>query len=227
MTFNKNNSKSSRVFDETMVTSLLTSDIECDKEIKELNKIVFDLEKIYEDVKDYNETVSKMKEKDYSNKKIDIHEKIDKIPQTFKQINYSINKLENVNVSDNNLKKKIIDSIRNVNSRVKPKQDEFVRLLDSIVQKEKARADFSNMPVSEKEMERLQSIGSNNKQILRESDISIKDLQMNEQVVQAREKELLEVQKISSQIKEMAQFMNEKTQEQGKEIGKYLFNFKI
>lgn len=227
MTWNANNKKNNKVYEGSLITPLLTSDAECEKEIKELNSTVFEFEKTFEDVKKYHEDVAKMSEKDYSNKRFEIHQKIQQhIPEMIRKINSSISKLENVKITDEGLKRKVYDSLKNVNLRIKPKQDDFSRILNEIVQKEKDRSDFSQGPISEKEMERY-SIESNRQIQLRESDMSVKDLEFNEQIMKTRENELLEVQKVSAQIKDMTLFMQVKVDEQGKMIGKFNFYFKL
>ena len=88
--------------------------------------------------------------------------------------------------------------------------------MKTIILKERARKDF-NSSMTEQEMDRFQSL---DKQDNSELQFSIKDVQLNEQIMKAREAELLHVQKVSAQIKEMTQYMNQNVNEQGKMLSK-------
>lgn len=222
MTFNQNyklNSKNSG--NNQLVTSLLTSDEEVSKEINYLNTQVFDFEKGYENIKQFHRNLSSMGEKEYSNKKIEIHSQIDEIPQIFQNINQSLSKLDNITVKDYSLNSKLNETLKVINSRVRPKQQEISNLIYQIVDKEKSRKDFTQAPLSQAEKERIQSLDNSE---LRDSRLETKDIQFNDQIMQARETELLHVQKVSSQIKDMTITMNIQVQEQGKMLSKFLKN---
>lgn len=222
MTFNQNyklNSKNSG--NNQLVTSLLTSDEEVGKEINYLNTQVFDFEKGYENIKQFHRNLSSMGEKEYSNKKIEIHSQIDEIPQIFQNINQSLSKLDNITVKDYSLNSKLNETLKVINSRVRPKQQEISNLIYQIVDKEKSRKDFTQAPLSQAEKERIQSLDNSE---LRDSRLETKDIQFNDQIMQARETELLHVQKVSSQIKDMTITMNIQVQEQGKMLSKFLKN---
>lgn len=221
MTFNQNyklNSKSSG--NNQLVTSLLTSDDEVSKEINYLNTQVFDFEKSYEDIKQFHRNLSSMGEKEYSSKKIGVHTQIDEIPQIFQNINQSLSKLDNISVKDYSLNSKLNETLKVINSRVRPKQQEISNLIYQIVDKEKSRKDFTQAPLTQEEKERIQSLDNSE---LRDSKLETKDIQFNDQIMQARETELLHVQKVSSQIKDMTITMNIQVQEQGKVLSKYFF----
>lgn len=217
MTFNQNYKVSSKQGNNSLVTSLLTSDDEVMKEINYLNTQVFDFEKSYEDIKQFHRNISSMGEKEYANRKILVHTQIDEIPVIFQNINQSLSKLDNISVKDYSLNSKLNETLKIINSRVRPKQQEISNLIYQIVDKEKSRKDFTNAPLSQEERDRFQSLENSE---LRDSRLETKDIQFNDQVMQARETELLHVQKVSSQIKEMTISMNIHAQEQGKDLSK-------
>lgn len=224
MTFNTNSRGGAKIYaynNNNLNSSLITSDDEVSKEVNNLNSLVFDFEKNFEEVKDYHRNLSSMSEKEFARRKVNIHNKIDDLPGLIQGIQSSIIKLENINAQDPSIRMKVSETMKTINNRVKPKQQELSRIVYEITEKEKARSDFTQIPISDQEMERFQSLDNKEKS---DSNLMIKDVQFNDQVLNARETELLHIQKVSSQIKEMTSYMNEAVQEQGKVLGKlYLF----
>ena len=217
MTFNNQRGKKNSSVND----SLIFSDFEIENKLKKLNITVFELEKVFEDINEYHKRVSGLSERDYAQKKIYIHDLIDNIPSTLKDINSTTIEFDNLNIKDYTLQTKINESLKNINSRIRPKQQNLGKLIYEITEKEKTRNDFNRTPMSEAEYERISSLDNNssNKQLyFRDSKVSLKDIEFNDQIMKARESELLHVQKVSSQIKEMTNYMNIATQDQGLQL---------
>lgn len=66
-----------------------------------------------------------------------------------------------------------------------------------------------------------ESFESFQKQELRESKVMVQEIKFHDEIMKQREADLLHIQKVSSQVKDMTDFMNTNTQEQGKMIGKF------
>ena len=49
----------------------------------------------------------------------------------------------------------------------------------------------------------------------------VQEIKFHDEIMKQREADLLHIQKVSSQVKDMTDFMNTNTQEQGKMIGKF------
>ncbi len=219
MTFNQNQKSNYKsVGNNQLVTSLLTSDEEVNKEINNLNNQIFDFEKNFEDIKTYNKNLSSMGEKEYSKKKVGVHAEIDQICQIFQNINNSLSKLDNISVKDNSLNSKLNETKKIINNRIRPKQQEISDIILQITDKEKSRSDFTQAPLTQEEKDRFESLNHSG---IRDSKLETKDIQFNDQIMLARETELLHVQKVSSQIKEMTINMNTQVQEQGKILSKF------
>lgn len=221
MTFNAQ-SRGSKNYYNDINSSLINNDEDVKKMINNLNANVFDFDNCYGEIKEYHKNVSGMTEKEFSQKKTNIHNQIDLIPGLIKEINTSILNLENAKVSDSSLQTKVNECMRNVNNRIRPKQQDMSKIIYEITEKEKARSDFNQAPISDKEMERFSSLENKS---FRDSNALLSDVQFNDQVMKARETELLHVQKVSNQVKEMTSYMNQAVQDQGKILGKFILTF--
>ena len=149
-----------------------------------------------------------------------IHSQIDNIPYLTKDINQTITRIENIDVSDYTLKSKITELIRNCNNRIAPRQNELSNIISSIVDKEKSRKDFAFSQPSDKELEKFESLG---KKSFRDS--MVKDVEFSQQILDAREEELRNIQKVSAQVKDMAVAMNLQVQEQGKALSNFFYKY--
>jgi hypothetical protein len=225
MTFNNQRGKKNSAVND----SLVYSDFEVENKLKKLNITVFELEKVFEDIYEYHKRVSGLSEKEYAHKKIYIHDLIDNVPNSLKDVDRTVVQFENLNVKDYTLQTKINDSLKTINSRLRPKQQNLSKLIYEITEKEKLRNDYNRTPMSEAEYERISSLDNNgSKELLfRESKASLKDIEFNDQILKARENELLHVQKVSSQIKEMTNYMNIATQDQGLQLSNINFIFNL
>ncbi len=218
MTFNQNyKSNPKSTGNNQLVTSLLASNEEVNKEINYLNTQVFDFEKSFEDIKQFHKNLPSMGEKEYANKKVGVHTQIDDISKVIQNIMQSLNKLDNIYVKDDSINSRLNETKKIINNRVRPKQNEISTIIYQIIEMEKSRQDFTNAPLSQEEKQRFQSLENSE---LHDSRLESKDIQFNDQIMQARETELLHVQKISSQIKDMTITMNIQAQEQGKVLSK-------
>jgi len=158
-----------------------------------------------------------LSEKEFSRLKVIVHNQIEVLPSIIQEINSKMNILENRSFNeDYNTKSRVTETMKSINNKIRPKQSELSKLINEITQKERARKDF-NSSMTEQEMDRFQSL---DKQDHSELQFSIKDVQLNDQIMKAREAELLHVQKVSAQIKEMTQYMNQNVNEQGKMLSK-------
>lgn len=213
MTFNKYNNKTYD-FNEVLINS---EDKGVSTIIDQLNSLAFEFEQKYSDVKEYHKKLTSLSEKEFSRLKVIVHNQIEVLPNIIQEINSKMNILENRSYNDDyNTKIRVSETMKSINNKIRPKQSELSKLIMEITQKEKARRDF-NSSITEQEMDRFQSL---EKQEHSELQFSIKDIQLNDQVMKAREAELLHVQKVSAQIKEMTQYMNQNVNEQGKMLSK-------
>ncbi len=217
MTFNKYNNKTYD-FNEVLINS---EDKGVSTIIDQLNSLAFEFEQKYSDVKEYHKKLTSLSEKEFSRLKVIVHNQIEVLPNIIQEINSKMNILENRSYNDDyNTKIRVTETMKSINNKIRPKQSELSKLIMEITQKEKARRDF-NSSITEQEMDRFQSL---EKQEHSELQFSIKDIQLNDQVMKAREAELLHVQKVSAQIKEMTQYMNQNVNEQGKMLSKKNLN---
>lgn len=213
MTFNKYNNKTYD-FNENLINS---EDKSVSNIIDNLNSLAFEFEQKYSDVKEYHKKLNSLSEKEFSRLKVIVHNQIEVLPSIIQEINSKMNILENRSFNeDYNTKSRVTETMKSINNKIRPKQSELSKLINEITQKERARKDF-NSSMTEQEMDRFQSL---DKQDHSELQFSIKDVQLNEQIMKAREAELLHVQKVSAQIKEMTQYMNQNVNEQGKMLSK-------
>lgn len=219
MTFNKYNNKTYD-FNEVLINS---EDKGVSTIIDQLNSLAFEFEQKYSDVKEYHKKLTSLSEKEFSRLKVIVHNQIEVLPNIIQEINSKMNILENRSYNDDyNTKIRVTETMKSINNKIRPKQSELSKLIMEITQKEKARRDF-NSSITEQEMDRFQSL---EKQEHSELQFSIKDIQLNDQVMKAREAELLHVQKVSAQIKEMTQYMNQNVNEQGKMLSKKKFKLR-
>ena len=213
MTFNKYNNKTYD-FNENLINS---EDKSVSNIIDNLNSLAFEFEQKYSDVKEYHKKLNSLSEKEFSRLKVIVHNQIEVMPSIIQVINSKMNILENRSFNeDYNTKSRVTETMKSINNKIRPKQSELSKLINEITQKERARKDF-NSSMTEQEMDRFQSL---DKQDHSELQFSIKDVQLNDQIMKAREAELLHVQKVSAQIKEMTQYMNQNVNEQGKMLSK-------
>lgn len=213
MTFNKYNNKTYD-FNENLINS---EDKSVSNIIDNLNSLAFEFEQKYSDVKEYHKKLNSLSEKEFSRLKVIVHNQIEVLPGIIQEINSKMNILENRSFNeDYNTKSRVTETMKSINNKIRPKQSELSKLINEITQKERARKDF-NSSMTEQEMDRFQSL---DKQDHSELQFSIKDVQLNDQIMKAREAELLHVQKVSAQIKEMTQYMNQNVNEQGKMLSK-------
>jgi hypothetical protein len=213
MTFNKYNNKTYD-FNENLINS---EDKSVSNIIDNLNSLAFEFEQKYSDVKEYHKKLNSLSEKEFSRLKVIVHNQIEVLPSIIQEINSKMNILENRSFNeDYNTKSRVTETMKSINNKIRPKQSELSKLINEITQKERARKDF-NSSMTEQEMDRFQSL---DKQDHSELQFSIKDVQLNDQIMKAREAELLHVQKVSAQIKEMTQYMNQNVNEQGKMLSK-------
>ena len=253
MTFNVNSKRNNNLYSSTKFGSDSNDsspDNDASKLINELQVLFLDFDKAFVSLKDYNKKLDSLTETEYIKRSQTMHSTIESVHNNLKEINKIMIKFESINIEDPTLKSKSIESMRMVNNKIRPKQEELSNLINDITKKEKAKNDHLVMSLKSRQNSTLNNpksgpsngsygnkfssnsneVNNNNlnnnnsqKQILEiynEPLIDYKDIAFLEQINKERETDLKHIQVVSGQIKEMSLFMNEKVKSQGNLLSK-------
>ncbi len=197
---------------------LLTDEDEANNYIKLLQQNYLDFTKAYLSLKEYDSNLIgiyyDLNEKEYLIKSKEIHHVIDSILKYLKEINTLLIKLENTDVRDSRVKTKCNDSIKSINKAIRPKQEEISKIIQDISIKEKEK------DVRIKGSTYDSDTSSNISTKIEINDVSVISEGVINDDLENREEELVHIQKVSNQVKEMAIFVNHCINDQTSKLGK-------
>ena len=177
-----------------------------------LSNWIIELENIYNEIKAYHKNVQGLSGKDFSKQRVTIRDQIDTLPKLLQDINLSVVKLEKAKV-DGDLQTSINEQMKIINNRVRPKQEELEKLIIEINSKEKNRGDYNSTSYNDANQNELELTEKN---LAKQNPIN--DIKFQKAVIDSREKDLSEVHKVSSQVKDITIAMNETLIQQGLQI---------
>lgn len=221
MTFNSN-AKQNRVG----VQSTSFTDSEALKIINEIEVNYVDYERNYDNLKNYNKDLSSMSDKEYLKVAPEYRSVVDKIKKEVASMVKCTERLSELDIVDSNLKGRSLECLKTVTNKVRPRQIELDQILNEISKKERIKNDSISVALESNtkgynldKRDSALSNGSYQNQInLRESLIEVKDIEFNQLLQSQREKELIEIQKASAQVKDLTKLMGVQVEQQGQHI---------
>lgn len=253
MTFNsKNYKKNSFLYNSNKFgsdNSINQPELEADRLINELKILFLEFNKEYDILKDYDKKLESLTETEYVKRSQIAHYTIESIHKNLKEINNIIIRFETLQIEDKELKSKLIENMKIVNNKIRPKQEDLSNLIFNITKKEKAKNDHLVMSLKSRTNSTLNnpksnttgSLFSNNAVKLSNVDsnklnldqqllemhneplIYAKDIAFIEQLSKERESDLKHIQTVSGQIKDMSLFMNDKVKTQGNLLSNIIY----
>ena len=231
MTFNKSRVNNLN-YSLNSINSVSVEDEEAKRCLNNLQQLFIDFEKSYEVLKDYNKRLPSLTEREYIKRSHEIHGVISSIKQFLYDINYNLTKLESFSISDYNLKNNVFESIKIVNKKIKPKQDELSNIINEITKKEEKKNESLGVSLASRKTMQIdlrkksyENSNDNNYQLkeqLINVDLEIKDIEFTEQILAQRNQELKDIQKVSAQVKDMTFHLQTSVQEQGEKLSKII-----
>lgn len=221
MTFNSF-AKSNR----TGVQSTSFTDSEALKLINEIEVNYVDYEKNFDTLKQYNKTISSLSDKEYLKVASENRLVVEKIKKEIASMIRCTERLGELDIVDSNLKGRALECLKTVTNKVRPRQSDLEQIVGEINKKEKIKNESisialennTGLPNYDKRGSAMSTGSYQNQVNLRESLIEVKDIEFNQQLMNHREKELIEIQKASAQVKDLTKLMGVQVEEQGQLI---------
>lgn len=212
MTFNSN-AKPNRIIVQAKVN---IGDAEASELISQIEVNYIDYERNLAYLKEYEKGITTMSQKEYLRSHSETKNAIENIKKEIVLMISNTEKLSQIEIFDSYLKSKSLECLKTVSNKVRPRQTHLEHILNEIIKKEHAKNETIKTEVM-KESANRERTGSNpqNQIYLKESLIEVKDLEFNKQLLNEREKELIELQMASAQIREITKYMGIKVVEQG------------
>ena len=195
-----------------MTTPLLNENIESN--LKELQNEYYNFSKNLSELKKYNEKIAICSKKEFMSFKNDLDSLQKNIIQNMGKINNLTKNLKSQETTNEELKKKIKDQIKIIDSRFPDKTKEFKNILIQIYENSKKFPMINSSPSesfrpSEISQNSISSFGEHNLQIYEYKD---------DKLFQDRQEEIEAAKNVSSKIIELADAINTQVKNQGEII---------
>ena len=202
-----------------MTTPLLNENIESN--LKELQSEYLNFSKNLGELKKYNEKIAVCSKKEFMSFKNDLDSLQKNIIQNMGKINNLTKNLKSQETTNEELKKKIKDQIKIIDSRFPDKTKEFKNILIQIYENSKKFPMINSSPSesfrpSEISQNSISSFGEHNLQIYEYKD---------DKLFQDRQEEIEAAKNVSSKIVELADAINTQVKNQGEIINDIENNF--
>ena len=202
-----------------MTTPLLNENIESN--LKELQSEYLNFSKNLGELKKYNEKIAVCSKKEFMSFKNDLDSLQKNIIQNMGKINNLTKNLKSQETTNEELKKKIKDQIKIIDSRFPDKDKEFKNILIQIYENSKKFPMINSSPSesfrpSEISQNSISSFGEHNLQIYEYKD---------DKLFQDRQEEIEVAKNVSSKIVELADAINTQVKNQGEIINDIENNF--
>lgn len=204
---------------------------EAESIVKDLKIFFFDYEKLAEKIKGYEKKIHCLNNENSTNDIDSIKSDINSIESIYKQIITLITKLKETDTSEYNIKSKSLECFKTVNNKIRPKHEDIKMVIKNILnvikpndmkKQTQTTKKYSFIKTSEGSRSgnelssKLTFQAITDEPLLSQNLILVRDNSFNNEIMNQREVELREIQKVSSQVKAMTTEMNKSTQNQGK-----------
>lgn len=195
-----------------MTTPLLNENIESN--LKELQSEYLNFSKNLGELKKFNEKIAVCSKKEFMSFKNDLDSLQKNIIQNMGKINNLTKNLKSQETTNEELKKKIKDQIKIIDSRFPDKTKEFKNILIQIYENSKK---FPNINSSPSESFRPSEISQNSISSFGEHNLQIYEYK-DDKLFQERQEEIEAAKNVSSKIVELADAINTQVKNQGEII---------
>ena len=202
-----------------MTTPLLNENIESN--LKELQNEYYNFSKNLSELKKYNEKIAICSKKEFMSFKNDLDSLQKNIIQNMGKINNLTKNLKSQETTNEELKKKIKDQIKIIDSRFPDKTKEFKNILIQIYENSKK---FPMINSSPSESFRPSEISQNSISSFGEHNLQIYEYK-EDKLFQDRQEEIEVAKNVSSKIVELADAINTQVKNQGEIINDIENNF--
>ena len=195
-----------------MTTPLLNENIESN--LKELQKEYLNFSKNLSELKKYNEKIAICSKKEFMSTKNELDSLQKNIIQNIGKLNNLTKNLKNQDTTNEELKKKIKDQIKMIDTRYPDKLKEYKNILIQIYENSKK---FPMINSSPSESFRPSEISQNSISSFGEHNLQIYEYK-EDKLFQDRQEEIEAAKNVSSKIIELADAINTKVKNQGEII---------